>query len=230
MKPLAYHADGSPHPLRDRHAGASCFLIGGGPSFVHDHRLDGLLTMAMNHHGPRGVTYRVMMDPPKHFPAECFGANGETSFVPIRYREDARPDGVLLRDSPNTLFYFVQPRHADPARFFDDKRLDIGDDPEFNSPGVRSVMFPALRLLQRMGVSTIYLLGVDFNKSPEGDPHYFEKLRWKLYQLAPALADAGLTIFNCNPDSYLDVFPAITLEDAITAAAGNGCPSVTFNA
>lgn len=217
MKPLTYHADGNPDDLRGVHAGRSVVIIGGGRS-AHPHaRFDGCHTIAMNHHYRGTADYRVVMDPPEFFPASMFTRDDETLLIPTKYADFTSGGGGLVRDNPATRFYFAQLRGGDPGAFFTGKRLDLGDEPTRDDPGVRSVLLPALRLAHYLGFASVYLVGVDFDQHP--DPTHFPRLSRKLAALAPVLWEHGLDVFNCNPSSKLGVFERRSVDEAINTAA-----------
>jgi len=107
--------------------------------------------------------------------------------------------------------------------------------------GSRSVFLPAIRMLYYLGVRTIFLLGCDF-KMEKGKPNYhfeqdraagsvngnnssYKMLTKRFKELKPIFEKMGLCVFNCNPDSGLDVFPKVAFADAIKSATA-GFPDV----
>jgi len=100
--------------------------------------------------------------------------------------------------------------------------------------GSRSVMLPAVRMLYFLGVRTIFLIGCDFNME-YGKPNYsfpqgrsegsvngnnssYKMLEKRFEELNPIFRKLGLCVFNCNPDSKLEVFPKVAYTDAIKVA------------
>ena len=100
--------------------------------------------------------------------------------------------------------------------------------------GSRSVFLPAIRLMYFLGVRTLLLLGCDFNMergksnyhfdqdrapgSVSGNNGTYKMLTKRFTELKPIFDRMGYNVFNCNPDSHLDVFPKVNFEDAIRVA------------
>jgi len=102
--------------------------------------------------------------------------------------------------------------------------------------GSRSVMLAALRVLFLLGFRDVYLVGVDFEMTEDKRYHFDEarhkgavnnnnntyaKLKIWLGQLRPLFEEANYFIYNTNPDSKLDVFDKMTLEEAVARATAH---------
>jgi len=99
--------------------------------------------------------------------------------------------------------------------------------------GGRSVMMSAFRVLFLLGFRTVYLLGVDFDMSPEKKYHFseerhtgaincnnstYEKLQVWLAQLRPYFEAERFRVVNCNMQSKLDAFDKMPFEQALKEA------------
>jgi len=116
----------------------------------------------------------------------------------------------------------------------DEKKVSVCPDCGEKAFGSRSVFLPAIRLLYYLGVRNIFLLGCDFNMKKGEQNYHFEQdrtsssvnnnnnsyrmLAKRFEDLKPYFKKYGLQIFNCNPDSALEVFPKVSFKDAIDAA------------
>jgi hypothetical protein len=114
-----------------------------------------------------------------------------------------------------------------------------GEKDSLGIKGSRSVMLAAMRLVYYLGFRTVYLLGCDFkmekrkygnyawrqdrsNSSIKGNNRTYEVLNERFKALLPLFKEGGLEVFNCNPDSGLEVFPHMEYEKALTLA-GQEC-------
>lgn len=107
--------------------------------------------------------------------------------------------------------------------------------------GSRSVFLPSIRMLYFLGVRTIFLLGCDFDMDLGKDNYHFDQKRspssvdsnncsYKMLarrfeELNPVFEKMGLSVFNCNVDSKLDVFPKVYFGDAMDSVT-SGFPDV----
>lgn len=102
--------------------------------------------------------------------------------------------------------------------------------------GSRTVFLPALRVLYLLGFRKVYLVGVDFDMSPEKKYHFeeerhqgainnnnstYEKLKIWLSDLRPYFDAARFRVFNTNMNSKLEVFDKIPFSDAIKRATAH---------
>jgi len=97
--------------------------------------------------------------------------------------------------------------------------------------GSRSVLLPAVRMMYFLGVRNLFLLGCDFqmksgqknyhfdqdrtNGSVNGNNSSYKMLTKRFSELKPIFDKMGYQIFNCNPESNLDVFPKVDYKEAI---------------
>ena len=100
--------------------------------------------------------------------------------------------------------------------------------------GSRSVFLPALRLLYYLGIRTVFLIGCDFKMesgkqnysfkqdrhrgSVKGNNQTYKMLTKRFEELKPVFDKVGFSVFNCNLESHLDVFPKVTFEEALNFA------------
>jgi hypothetical protein len=156
-----------------------------------------------------------------------------------RRNERFQPEQFLLEDT------FNWGNHSDTCScgFSRSKNKKIKICPECHKEefGSRSVMLPAIRMLYFLGVRTIFLLGCDFNMKINEPNYHFDQdrspssvsgnnssyriLTQRFSLLKPEFERMGLCVFNCNPESALDVFPKIDYEDAVRASLA-GFPNV----
>lgn len=88
--------------------------------------------------------------------------------------------------------------------------------------------YQAINLAFHMGAKWILLLGLDMKKSPAGRQHWHDRTRpappIALYQevmlpkfatLVEPLARHGVEVVNCSPDSLIDCFRKLPIEEAL---------------
>lgn len=144
-------------------------------------------------------------------------------------------------DMPNTWF-FVRTNQFDPGTFFTSDEVTWGNTEKHpkDSVGVanqRSVMLAALQIAAWLRPGNIYLVGVDFHmdldpnkpayafgeqkhvKGRQSNNGMFKGLAKRLETLKPGFEKLGIQIRNCNPKSGLRVFPFISYDEAVNAAA-----------
>ena len=189
----------------------------------------------------------VIYDHPSRFVEAAFRDPGILKFLPkphlqgnLRHRNES---GVLVdsklqaKDCP-CVFGYEHNNAFNEAVWLDEASINCGQvDSEHDVQGVsggRSVMLAALKLLYVLGVRTVFLLGCDFNMSSTKTNYAFDHtcsrsyirmnnrayrlLSNRLSRLKPYFDEAGYQVFNCTPGSQLDVFPFLSLEDAIEMA------------
>ena len=100
----------------------------------------------------------------------------------------------------------------------------LSTDPEALRTGQNSG-YQAINLATLAGAAAILLLGYDgkvaadgrthwFGDHPEREiPHVYDVYRKALRQLPPLLG--GVRVINCSPDSAVDAFEKMTLEEAL---------------
>jgi len=171
-------------------------------------------------------------------------------FIPFGSFEASLWDNRLLKNSEGT-----------PNQNWCDASLRVGDCPnvvgfrrnrDFNAEsflyenaismgcsktkgGGRSVMLVAFRILFLLGFRNVYLLGVDFEMSPDMRYHFpeersinavrgnmatYAKMQVRLKDLQPHFLAEKFIVKNCNPTSRLEVFPHISFDEALQEATG----------
>jgi len=156
-----------------------------------------------------------------------------------------QPQGPVVEGKPplfrmghinqlKNMYWFKLAQAYRSDTYFTDDKIQWGMDSEKKDehgiPGRRSIMIAHFRLLHHIGFRKIYLLGVDFNMQKEQPYCYnrkkepgainqnnllYEALKVRLSALYPLMLKAGLEVFNCNPNSKLEVFPYCSFEDAL---------------
>jgi hypothetical protein len=155
---------------------------------------------------------------------------------------------LLVRDMPGVIGLH---READfnPSRWLSEPVINWGNSKKCanrnNWPNVLNVMFCALKIAYAIGFRVVYLLGCDFSmdisqpyafgqtKNIEGVASNNNCYRMMndimLPALLPHFRDADYSVFNCNPNSGLTVFPHVPYTEAI-AAASDHVPQGTLSA
>ena len=211
--------DGTPVPdLENRFHGQAAILIGGGPSFASvDHaviRRTGLMTMTLK---DSVKTYRsdlwLGVESPAKFDRSIWTDPLITKFVRARHAAHHR-----VRTGSNVVIYHPSEDWYRERIFAPDNTITWYNE---LGGGARTSMMEALRVLFLLGIRTLHLFGVDFHQSRaygyhhpapgyrhrvEGNNRLYRHLSERLEQLRPLLEQAGLTVYNCNQASLLDVF------------------------
>jgi hypothetical protein len=137
---------------------------------------------------------------------------------------------LKVGDCPNVIgFRRNEKFHA--SRWLYEDTINWGNHKKFG--GGRSVMLAAIRILFLLGFRRVYLLGVDFEMSPERRYHFDEKrspgaisgnnstytkmIRW-FSELHQYFVKEDFIIKNCNRDSKLKTFPNIAYGEALDEA------------
>lgn len=231
----------------------AAFLIGGGPSFgdVPCELLARVWTMTMNNgvHSFRSQA-NCTVDDPGRFNLSTWLDPAITKFVPMAHFEKPLWDNRLLwndgqwvqmwepanlraGDCPNVIGYRRNEKFHAP-RWLHEDTINWGNHGKYG--GGRSVMLAALRILFLLGFRRVYLLGIDFDMTPEKRYHFDEdrtpasirgnmatyaKLEKWLAQLQPYFLKEKFIVQNCNPTSKLTAFPFLPFEEAIDEATGH---------
>lgn len=234
--------DGVPLPRSRFYTNSSVFVIASGPGLLALDldllRKPGILTMGLNN-SPK--TFRpnlwVSVDPPQKFLRSVWMDPTIQKFIPYGNLDlplfDSR-HWMATSETPATcpnLFVFEASVGFSADDFLTDSRVCLGNPLE--EGGGRSVLLSALKVLYSLGVSRIFLLGVDF-RMDSGTPYHFEesvsrrhieannraypKIARYLDELAPRFAAAGVEIWNCQPGSALTAFPHLPLDQAVNLA------------
>jgi len=237
--PMVFTRDGHSLYIADMFRGRPAFLIAGGPSFltIDKEQLSqaGVLTMSMNN---AVKTFRsnlwISVDDPTHFIKSIWLDPKIMKFVPFCHAEKFIFDNetwettdTKVGDCPNVWFYRRNERFQ-PDQFLFEDTFNWGNHKDFG--GGRSIMLPALRMLFYLGARTVFLLGVDFAMDKDNKYHFdqnrsknsidgniatYDKLIKRFEILKPIFEENNFNVFNCNPNSYLKVFPFIDYNEAI---------------
>jgi hypothetical protein len=194
----------------------------------------GVLTMGINN---SVKTFRpnlwISVDDPTHFIKSIWLDPTINKFVPLDHAEKKIFDNDkwemmdrVVGDCPNIYFY-RRNEHFQHNQFLTENTFNWGNHGDLG--GGRSVMLVAVRMLYYLGIRTIYLLGCDFHmdentkyhfdqdrtkSSQRGNNSTYDKLIERFSLLQPIFLENNLSIYNCNPDSRLKVFPFISFEEA----------------
>jgi hypothetical protein len=239
--------------LKDTLSGCSMFMVCGGPSLklldLSQLTRRGVVSLGINNVSAIApVNYFLCSDPPEKFHSTIWFDPRITKLIPICkarkerlrikrgdkfYRLPFRP-----KDVPN-IFFFERREWFDPEDFLTSEAATWGNNEEaFNagkSPRLLFTFFLGLRLCHYLGVSNLFLLGVDFNMTSDSpyafaqsemnnscktnNGSYKKAIEW-CRQLKPKFDEAGFNVFNCNPVSALDVFPYVSFEQAVATCRG----------
>ena len=208
----------------------------------------GVATLAVNNAATVvRPTLWCSVDDPGNFSEAIWHDPGITKFVPLCHMEKTfmerdgagqlKPSSLKVGDMP-AVFGYRRNEDFVPEQFLVEDTFNWGNHGKrtdsLGNQGSRSVMYVAIRMLHYLGVRTIYLLGCDFkmeqgrqnyafpqDRSPssvKGNNESYRVLNNRLKALLPHFAEAGLSIFNCTPESGLTVFPYKSYERAIQEA------------
>jgi len=238
-----YHLHGRPFDPRGLYAGRAAFLILGGPSVASLDRSDfgrpGVLTMGVNN-SPAVIRPNLWIsaDPPAKFLRSVWLDPTILKFLwtthagkKIYCSANRAMTEDRASDCPGIIQYGTMDP-VEPETFLESSALQWGARGEPTK--CRSVMLLALRVLYDLGVRTVFLVGADFHQSPDAaygwgekaDParckrnnQLFESLTGIFADLKPVFDAAGFHVYNATPGSKLDVFPHVSLADAMDFAA-----------
>lgn len=244
--------------LRDLLIGKSAFLLGGGPSTksldLDQLRQRGIWTMAVNNMaGHFHANSFVFSDPPSKFsdgiwldptimkfcPQPKLGIRGRCQ---IRFKRDGKfefrkkEDRIFATgDCPNVWGFGRRTWWEYDDTFFTDEQASWGNGgggaTRTGNPKTLCTMLIAFRLLYYLGVRRIFLVGVDFNMTPEGysfgqsrtvqavsgNNSQYQVINHGLCKMVEngVFQKFGLEIFNCNQFSGLRSFPFVEYSQAI---------------
>lgn len=233
--------------LEGIHRGQTCHIFGNGPSlndFAGNKDWSGLFTIGVNAaaHRIRPLSYWISVDDllqTQHRPLYDWIRNWMSSpDRPAGMKTLGRINSRLILQSlermlkgsadawmPDFLFTHSPGGPAD----------SIGKGLHWYGSSVHG----ALDLARYMGFSTVYLWGLDYHDRSHcytgtadiaGDPKDNPGLPWKDFQnhvegfsrIHEACKAAGMSVFNANPESRLEVFPKVHP----TAAFGEPAPNI----
>jgi hypothetical protein len=218
----------------------SAFLILGGPSFAtldSKKLLDpNVLVFGVNN---SVKSFRpnvwISADPPANFITSVWQDAKIMKFIPIEHIKSPIINSYTkevdvessTKEYPN-VWYFKKNELFNPETFLSELSFNWGNAPK--DGGVRSIMQIALKVMYKLGIRKVFLLGCDFKMNADYTYHFQQnrhessvKNNTKTYQvlaerfalLKPIFDIAGFEVYNCNPDSELKVFPYLSYEDAI---------------
>lgn len=236
--PLFFTKDSHPLPILDIYQGRSAFLIASGPSFklIDQSRLrqPGIITMGLNN---SAKTFRPNMwtsvDSPTNWIRSIWLDPAIQKFVPLSHvnkklfdSNNWKMTNQTVGDCPNVI-YFKRNEHFQARQFLTEDCFNWGNSGK--NGGGRSVMLLAIRILYVLGFRKVYLLGCDFNMSPDAKYHFdqdrhrgsikgnqstYQKLNEWFKELRPLFEKEDYHVFNCNPESNLKAFKFISFEEA----------------
>jgi hypothetical protein len=166
----------------------------------------------------------------------------------IRVKQDGvfQTSSVLVRDCPAVYGY----RHGgcfDHQTFLTSWEaswgVSLGWHEKTGRARILFTFFLGLRLLHYLGVRRIYLLGADFHMTPENSYAFgtarhdgaaasnnnsYRQANLYCQDLKPVLAQAGVEVYNCNPDSGLRAWEHVPFAEALEDCRG-AVPSGDFD-
>lgn len=168
-------------------------------------------------------------------PIRTKSANGEFSFI-HRTTPDGHRELFQCGDMPGVVGYERNAFFA-PARWLVEPSINWGNSMRSHRANKHhrclNTMFAALKLAYTLGFRIVYLLGCDF-KMDAAEPYAFSQggdsgkaasnnngyavMQEMFAELKPHFVRHGFSVFNCNPESGLTVFPHVPYMEAIKSA------------
>lgn len=238
---------------------ASAFYVCSGPSLrsVPIERLGerGVLSLGVNNAAAYApVSAFVCGDPVEKFHQAIWFDGKILKFVPdgkLKKRVRAKVDGEFgwtrfrVADCPS-VFGIKRKTYWEPESFFTNPVATWGvsdaDVKRLGKPKCVFTFFVGLRLLHYLGVSRVYLAGVDFamqlggrrmgnyafeqSGAGDGNNEHYRSAIVLLRELLPVFAQAGFEIYNTNPESHLTLFPYVPFDEAVQDCKGGVPESV----
>jgi hypothetical protein len=232
--------------LQDQWSPRPGFLVCGGPS-LNDIDLDclrerGVMSLGVNNAAAYACTSAMVFGDPQwkfhssvFFDPKCmvFAPNAKL-FRHVRMQDSDTGEYYFskhrLMDCPN-VYGLCRSGQFDPSTFFTDwfAHWGKGGKSSTNREFSRlATMLLGIRILHYLGCRKIYMIGVDFWMTREqpyawgGNRTSGNRIWWKIDKMLQGVKDmcgnAGLQIFNCNPDTKSEVFPHCPYSDAIADA------------
>lgn len=221
---------------------SAAFLVCGGPS-LNNVPLDclqerGVMSLGVNNAAAYARTSAAVFgDPQWKFHSSMFFDPKCLVFAPnaklvrhVRMQDSDTKEfhvsNYQLKDCPN-VYGFCRSGQFHPDTFFSDWYAHWGQggkqsDRDFTR---LATMIMGIRLLHYLGIREIYMLGVDFWMTSEqpyawggnktSGNRIWPKLNKMLVKIKEMSAKAGVSIYNCNPDSRCDIFTYVPYEQAI---------------
>lgn len=221
--------------------GCSAFLVGSGPSL---NRLDltplarpGTLTLGVNNSAKILRPHLwACVDKPSRFLPSIWRDPLIAKFVPSPFSERSILKGdntspTLVKECPNVTYY-IKGNQFCRERFLSESTLYWGDTgPEGRG---RTVLLVALKILFMLGVRSVYMIGVDFymrndykycfdqdrsQRMIDRNNDTYTLTAERLQSLQSVFDEHDFSVFNCNPESHLTVFPFLSYEQAVKNVA-----------
>ncbi len=236
---IIFRFDGSPANLKNLYKGASIFFIGGGPSMnsIDDSILSqrGILSFAVNNiaaYKNFKPNFWLSADNPTSFHKNLWNDSSICKFVRGMHASTISNDKYI-----NNAYWYETNEDFNVNTFFTEPTVNFGNkkglEDAYGNSGRRSVMFSAMRIIQYLGFTTVYLLGCDFNMQIE-QPYAFPQKKWsggvdsnnngykiidsRFNKLFPEMQKLNFNVFNCTPNSALTAFPKLSLAEALMYA------------
>ena len=204
----------------------------------------GILTMGVNNSWSVFTPdLWTCVDPPSKFLYSGWMNPQIMKFVPRRLKQhrlkwkagenDWVETGMLAGHAPNT-YLFERNAQFSHHKYLTEQTVNWGQTAKKPcSVGIkssRSVMFAAIKILYILGIRRIYLLGCDFSMDGskgyafdqhrgvggiQGNNRSYNIMQQRFEALKPHFEECGLSVYNCNPESGLKVFPHRDLDEVI---------------
>lgn len=230
--------------LKNRYLNKSIFSLSIGPSLatlaldkLKDKYTCGMKLIPVQYFTP---TFFVCLEEWTEIPASIWEDKQLIKFVPEGILEKGylKPHGSIFRSEPlknvPNVFSFQLGECFKSSTYLSEKCITWGCKKnyrdEFGIRGRRSIFLALFKLYYVLGFRKIYLCGVDFSMSKEQPYCYkrekseiavsennilYKTLSRRLESLVPYFQDAGLEVYNCNPNSHLTVFPYKAFEECL---------------
>jgi hypothetical protein len=235
----------------NRFRGQSVFLVCSGPSLQTTNlellNQRGIATAAINNAAAViRPTFAFMSDPPSKFHQSIFADPGIVTFLKSDMLDKHTREIAGTKENGEPIFEHAPPANAypnvwgferdgqvefNPTEFLTSARPRWAvSEPGFNK---RSTMLSTLRILVDLGFTTVYLVGCDFNMTPDNPYGFRDKadqrkcdsnnrlytvMHRKFVDLVPVLEAGGIRFVNCTPGGNLEAFERMPLEDAVREA------------
>jgi hypothetical protein len=207
----------------------------------------GVLSIGINNAGAYApVTAHTFGDEQIKFHSAMFLDPKVMSFVPfgklfypiqVKHAGQFYPTNIKPCDCPN-VYGFSRESNYDAATFLTTLYAQWGNGhAEAEAKGTYRrlcTMLFGFRLLHYLGCPRIYLIGADFNvpSAESGVPGYawgdkascnnkiWFKIERYMQEIKPVMEAAGVTTYNCNPESKCEAFDYVSFDDAVTDCKG----------
>lgn len=134
---------------------------------------------------------------------------------------------IRTMDCPN-MVYYKRNTHFQAQQFLDEDTINWGCSAD--KGGGRSIMLATIRILNLLGFRRVFLVGVDMNMSEtqhyafaqerskgsiSGNQGTYSLLKQRFTELKPIFESRDFHLYNCNPNSQLEVFDHMPFADAV---------------